>query len=85
MTVPNPSAPPVAIPATDSALMLDGVVNMVDLARADINTVLRGTPSDIGLFQALDLVTALGHLRQAVLLVDKVADVLEADAAAVVR
>ena len=62
-----------------TALKLDAAVNLVDLARHDLNEVLRALPADVGLFQALDLVTALGHLKEAVRLTERVADVLEAE------
>jgi hypothetical protein len=64
-------------PATENALMLDTrldtAVNLIDLARNDLNVVLRAMSDDAPLFAVVDLVTALGHLRQAALLADKVA------------
>jgi hypothetical protein len=56
-------------------------VNLVDLARNDLNVVLRAMSDDTPLFAVVDLVTALGHLRQAALLAGKVADTLEAKGA----
>ncbi|WP_082702952.1 hypothetical protein [Mycobacterium sp. IS-1496] len=58
--------------------ILENAVNRVDLVRADLNTVLRELSPDVPLFAVVDLVTALGHLRQAAVLVDGVADALEA-------
>ena len=78
---PPPSRRPV--PAT--ALQLDAMVKLVDLARNDGNKVLNQLPRDTGLFQVVDLVSALNHLKQAVLLIDRVADQIEADAAEVSR
>lgn len=62
---------------TDTALMLDSAVNMIGLARADGNEVLRVLPKNAPLFAVVDLVAALGHLRQAAGLFDKAADQLE--------
>ncbi|WP_349319146.1 hypothetical protein [Mycolicibacterium canariasense] len=56
--------------------VLDNAVNLIDVARADGNKVLRGLPRTAPLFVAVDLVTALGHLRQAALLIDGAADTL---------
>lgn len=80
MTVPNTAARPVPVDSTDNALLLDSAVNLVDLARADGNKVLRALPRDTGLFQVVDLVSALGHLRQAAVLIDRCADALESGA-----
>lgn len=62
---------------TDFARRLDAAVNLVDLARNDGNKILRELPRTAPLFAAVDLVCALGHLRQAALLLDGVADTLE--------
>lgn len=62
---------------TDFALRLDTAVNLVDLARNDGNKILRELPRTAPLFSIVDLVTALGHLRQAAILLDGVADTLE--------
>lgn len=56
--------------------VLDNAVNLIDVARADGNKVLQGLPQDAPLFVSVDLVTALGHLRQAALLIDGAADTL---------
>lgn len=64
--------------ATDTALLLDGAVNLIDIARNNGNKVLRDLPRDTGLFQVVDLVTALCHLKQAAVLIDRCADALEA-------
>lgn len=64
--------------AREIGLLLDAAVNMIDLARNDGNKVLQALPRDVGLFQIVDLVTALGHLRQAAVLFDRCADALEA-------
>lgn len=77
MTVPNISAPPTLIDATGIAHRLDAAVNMIDLARSDGNAALRELPQTAPLFSVVDLVTALGHLRQAAILFDGVADSLE--------
>lgn len=57
---------------------LDVATNRVDLLRRDLNEVLRGLPADAPLMAVVDLVTALGHLRQAAVALDKAADQLEA-------
>jgi hypothetical protein len=64
----------------ESALQLDSSVNMVDLARTDINRVLQTLPADTPLFSCVDLVTAVGYLKQAAILIDRVADQLEVEA-----
>ncbi|WP_231646366.1 hypothetical protein [Mycolicibacterium mengxianglii] len=81
-TVPTGGADVCSFCATYSppetvAQQLDILVNKIDLIRADGNKVLRSLPREVGLFQVVDLVTALGHLRQATVLVDRVADALE--------
>ncbi|MDN4520717.1 hypothetical protein QYF68_23290 [Mycolicibacterium austroafricanum] len=68
------------VKSADIALRLDSAVNLIDLARADGNKVLQDLPRDTGLFQVVDMVAALGHLRQAAVLIDKVADALESEA-----
>lgn len=72
-------------PPETAAQRLDVAVNRVDLLRADVNEVLRELPTDAPLMAVVDLVTALGHLRQAAVLIDKATDALEADAAEVTR
>jgi len=67
-------------PPTNVAHQLDKAVNLIDLARNDGNAALRELPPAAPLFSVVDLVTALGHLRQAALLLDGVADTLEAAA-----
>ncbi|WP_460358980.1 hypothetical protein [Mycobacterium sp. ZZG] len=62
----------------DIAQRLDAAVNLVDLARNDGNAVLQALPKTAPLFSVVDLVTAMGHLRKAALLLDGVADTLEA-------
>ena len=64
-------------PNTDIALVCDQSVNMVDVVRHDLNELLQTLPRTATLFACLDLVTALGHLRQAAVLVDRAADALE--------
>lgn len=66
--------------SADAALQLDGAVNLVDLARADANNALRMMPADVPLFAVVDVVAALGHLRQAAVLIDRAADQLDATA-----
>lgn len=67
--------------ATETSLQLDAAVNMIDLARADANKVLRALPATAPLFGCVDLVTAICHLKQASVLIDQVADLLDAEAA----
>jgi hypothetical protein len=45
--------------------------------RHDLNAVLQELPDDAPLFAVVDLVTALGHLRQAAVGIDKAADALD--------
>lgn len=78
MTVPATGHPPV--PQTDIALVCDQSVNMVDVVRHDLNALLQTLPRTAPLFACLDVVTALGHLRQAAVLIDRAADVLEIEA-----
>ncbi|MBP2455192.1 hypothetical protein [Mycolicibacterium lutetiense] len=63
--------------ARTAALALDTAVNVVDLVRHDLNATLREA-STMPLFAVSDLVAALGHLRQAAVLIDRCADQLEA-------
>ncbi|MGE0219661.1 hypothetical protein [Mycolicibacterium sp.] len=72
-------------PPESPAQRLDVAVNRVDLLRHDINSVLQELPADVPLFAVADIVTALGHLRQAAVLIDRANDVLEAAAAEVKR
>lgn len=65
-------------PPATTAQRLDVAVNRIDLIRVDINTLLRELPTNAPLFGVVDIVAALGHLRQAAVLVDKAADQLEA-------
>ncbi|WP_241472135.1 hypothetical protein [Mycolicibacterium neoaurum] len=65
------------VPNTDIALVCDQSVNMVDVVRHDLNELLQTLPRTAPLFACLDLVTALGHLRQAAVLIDRAADALE--------
>ncbi|WP_231646284.1 hypothetical protein [Mycolicibacterium mengxianglii] len=65
------------VPPETVAQQLDIIVNKIDLIRADGNKVLQELPRDTGLFQVVDLVTVLGHLRQAAVLVDRVSDAIE--------
>ena len=71
------------VPPESPAQRLDVAVNRVDLLRHDINAVIQDLPTDAPLFAVADVVTALGHLRQAAVLLDRANDVLEADAKAV--
>lgn len=73
------------IPPETPAQRLDVAVNRIDLLRHDVNAVLRELPTDAPLWAVADVVTALGHLRQAAVLLDRANDVLEADAAEVQR
>ena len=65
-------------PPTTASQRLDISVNRVDLLRHDLNELLRELPADAPLMAVVDLVTALGHLRQAAVALDKAADQLEA-------
>ncbi|TXI56256.1 MAG: hypothetical protein E6Q55_29635 [Mycolicibacterium mageritense] len=73
------------VPPETSAQRIDVAVNRVDLLRHDVNDVLRGLPINAPLMAVVDIVTAIGHLRQAAVLLDKANDQLEADAAGVTR
>ncbi|CAN3126259.1 hypothetical protein ACNUDN_00075 [Mycobacterium sp. smrl_JER01] len=73
------------VPPESPAQRLDVAVNRVDLLRSDINAVVQELPTDAPLFAVADVVTALGHLRQAAVLLDRANDILEADAKAVKR
>ena len=75
--MPHHTTPPPPSVLSQQALLLDTISNLVDLARADGNRVLRELPRTAPLFGVVDLVTALGHLRQAALLVDRCADALD--------
>ncbi|AHC27825.1 hypothetical protein TS71_20740 [Mycolicibacterium neoaurum] len=72
-------------PPETAAQRLDIAVNRIDLLRHDLNEELRGLPAATPLFAIVDIVTALGHLRQAAVALDKATDTLEADTAAVAR
>ena len=63
--------------------ILDDTVNRIDLIRADINAVIRDLPDDVPMFALVDIVNALWNLRNASVLIDKAADVLESDTKAV--
>lgn len=75
MTVPinTPSGVP---QLSDIALMLDTTVNMASLARGDLSQLMPQLPDTTSLWVHVDLVRAIGHLRKAVALVDKVTDQL---------
>lgn len=64
-------------PPTTQAQQFDVLVNRIDLVRHDGNEILRQLPASAPLFAVVDLVTALGHLRQAAVLIDRVADALD--------
>ncbi|SLL01226.1 Uncharacterised protein [Mycobacteroides abscessus subsp. abscessus] len=72
-------------PPETPAQHLDVVVNKVDLLRHDINEILRELPDTVPLMTAVDIVTALGHLRKAAVALDRATDALQADAPAVTR
>lgn len=77
MTVPTTTAP--AVPqVSDISLMIDTTVNMADLARGDISRLMPQLPAATSLWVHVDLVRAIGHLRQASVLLDKAADAIEA-------
>lgn len=65
-------------PPETPAQRLDVLVNRLDLLRHDFNETLQALPTDAPLLSVADLVVALGHMRQAAVLVDKVSDALEA-------
>jgi hypothetical protein len=72
-------------PPETTAQRLDVLVNKIDLVRHDLNVELQGLPADAPLMAVVDLVTSLGHLRQAAVALDKCTDSLEADAKVVQR
>jgi hypothetical protein len=84
VTVPTPTAPAVPLP-TEISLALDRVANLSELGRADLDTVMKSLPDNTALWVHVDIVRAIGHLRAASALVDKIADTLEADAVEVAR
>lgn len=84
MTVQTTDHTPVPLP-TDIALALDRVANLSELGRDDLDTVMKALPDNTALWVHVDVVRAIGHLRAASALVDKIADTLEADAAEVAR
>lgn len=53
---------------------LDEIMKGIDRLRYLGNDVLRGLPTDAPLFAVADLVTALGHLRQAAVSFDRAID-----------
>lgn len=75
--MPHQTAPAPRSGLSQNALFLDSVSNLIDLARHDANQVLRDLPRQAPLFGVVDLVAALGHLRQAAVLVDRCADALD--------
>ncbi|QFS89500.1 hypothetical protein FIV07_02015 [Mycobacterium sp. THAF192] len=79
--MPHHTTPPPPSVLSQQALLLDTISNLIDLARADGNRVLRELPRTAPLFGIVDLVTALGHLRQAAVLIDKAADTFDATGA----
>lgn len=72
-------------PPETAAQRLDVATNRIDLLRHDLNEELQGLPTGVPLFAVVDIVAALGHLRQAAVLLDQANDALEADAAEVRR
>jgi hypothetical protein len=73
---------PVPPTRTDISLLLDRATNLADLARADVSKLLPELPADTSLWVHVDLVQAIRHLLRASILIDRAADALEADAAA---
>lgn len=67
---------PPTFPANESALLLDGAINVIEVARNDSVLALEALPENAPLFAAVDLVTGLGHLRQAAFLLGGVIDTL---------
>lgn len=72
-------AQPEPITPMQPELALDQAVNLIDLVRSDINGVIRALPGDAPMFAIVDIVNALWNLRNAAVLLDRAADVLEAD------
>ncbi|MEX3644329.1 hypothetical protein [Mycolicibacterium porcinum] len=73
-----PAAGTVPVPQlSDIALMLDTTVNMADLARGDLSRLMPQLPERTSLWVHVDLVRAIGHLRQAAVLLDKATDQLD--------
>jgi len=70
------------VPPETASQGLDIAVNRIDLLRIDINDALRELATDAPLFCVVDIVTALGHLRQVSVLIDRVAASLDAEAVA---
>ena len=83
MTVPTTT--PSVVPVVSTALVLDQAVNMIDLVRNDLNKVFPAVAETAPLFAVVDVLAALGHLRHAVVAIDKAADAIEADTQAVAR
>ncbi|MCV7287279.1 hypothetical protein H7J87_18315 [Mycolicibacterium wolinskyi] len=62
---------------TDLALQLDRATNLADLARGDLSRAMHALPANSSLWLHVDIVRAIGHLRAAAVLVDKIADQLD--------
>lgn len=56
---------------------IDKAIMSVDELRRDINAVVRDLPADAPLIAVADVVAALGHLREAAVVLDKAADTLK--------
>lgn len=68
------------VPEPTITQRLDASVNMIDLARGDINAVIRDLPEDTSMWVIVDITNALGSLRNAAVMLDKANDAIEADA-----
>ena len=77
------AAPP-AVPA-GLVRRLEDVVSRIDLARTDINAVIRELPDESPMFAIVDIVNALWNLRNAAVLLDKATGTIESDTEAVQR
>lgn len=64
---------------SEPAVSLDRAARLIDLSRHDVNAVMRELPERSSLWLHVDLVRALGHLREAVVLINKCADEIEGE------
>lgn len=87
MTVPTTTPIPVPPPDqhVDLSLLFDRATNLTELARGDLSSAMPLLPDGASLWQHVDLVRAIGHLRAASVLVDKIADTLAAQSQEVTR
>lgn len=57
-----------------TALLFDGLANLLTMAREDLGDLFEALPADAPLFVSVDLIAARAHLLAAVKKVDSAAD-----------